>query len=164
MTIGAGAIVFNKKRQVLLVKRKDLRAWAYPVGRVKKGETLEDGCIRELKEETGVNVSIKSLSGIYIRTIPSLKNVTFVYRCDYKNGKLLKQEDEVLDLGWFDVESLPRPILTGMEEIIRDALDKDKLNPTIRIMNKNDLWVIRRFLAYRLKRSLGKLEDSSKSS
>lgn len=62
------AIILDKNNDIVLIKRmnnpyKD--SWAIPGGFVEIGETVEESCIREAKEETNLDVEIVSLIGIY---------------------------------------------------------------------------------------------------
>lgn len=50
--IAAGGLVYNDKKEILFIHRKG--RWDLPKGKVDKGESLEDGAIREVEEETGV--------------------------------------------------------------------------------------------------------------
>ena len=58
-SVAADIVLFtirNKRLSVLLVKRKDNQMWALPGGFLTKGESLNECAIRELKEETGIEV------------------------------------------------------------------------------------------------------------
>ena len=55
---GASAIIFNEKNQVLLILRDDMPAWNLVGGGVDKGETFEEGLLREASEEACVEVDI----------------------------------------------------------------------------------------------------------
>ncbi len=50
----AGGVVFNEKKEALLIYR--LKTWDLPKGKIDKGETPEVAAIREIQEETGLNV------------------------------------------------------------------------------------------------------------
>lgn len=56
-----GVLVENEK--ILLVKQKvsSERSWSLPGGRLEHGEPLEQGIIREIYEETGLNVKVEKL-------------------------------------------------------------------------------------------------------
>jgi 8-oxo-dGTP diphosphatase len=61
-------VVFDAKGRVLLVRRKYppfQGSYALPGGFVEIGERVEDGCRRELKEETGIEVGPLQLVGVY---------------------------------------------------------------------------------------------------
>ncbi|WP_100485126.1 NUDIX hydrolase [Mycobacteroides abscessus] len=61
----ASAIVTDEQGRILLVKRRDNTLWALPGGGHDIGESIEQTAIREVKEETGLDVDITGLVGIY---------------------------------------------------------------------------------------------------
>ncbi|MEB3023995.1 NUDIX hydrolase [[Mycobacterium] crassicus] len=61
----ASAIVTDGHGHILLVKRRDNTLWALPGGGHDIGETIEQTAIREVKEETGLDVEVTGLTGIY---------------------------------------------------------------------------------------------------
>jgi ADP-ribose pyrophosphatase YjhB (NUDIX family) len=61
----ASAIVTDELGRILLIKRRDNELWALPGGGHAIGETIEETAIREVKEETGLDVEIVALTGIY---------------------------------------------------------------------------------------------------
>lgn len=62
---GACAVILNENDQVLLHKREDNGMWTLPGGKMEIGESISDCCIREIKEELGLEVKIKKIIGIY---------------------------------------------------------------------------------------------------
>lgn len=61
--VAAGGVVQNKEGKLLFIYRK--RRWDLPKGKVEKGETLEEGAKREVKEETGVKkIKVGELVGV----------------------------------------------------------------------------------------------------
>lgn len=75
--IGIFAIIFNDQKQVLLLYRRDhFDIWELPGGGLQEGEAPWQGVIRETQEETGLNVNVKQLTGIYfkpLKDVPTLK-------------------------------------------------------------------------------------------
>lgn len=61
----ASAIVTDELGRILLIKRRDNELWALPGGGHDIGETIEQTAIREVKEETGLDVEVVALTGIY---------------------------------------------------------------------------------------------------
>ena len=53
-----GILFSEDKKEVLLVQRRDLPVWVLPGGGLDPGETPEEGVIREVEEETGLQVKI----------------------------------------------------------------------------------------------------------
>jgi len=61
----ASAIVTDEHGRILLVKRRDNTLWALPGGGHDIGESIEQTAVREVKEETGLDVEVTRLVGIY---------------------------------------------------------------------------------------------------
>jgi len=56
--IGSAAVCKNNKNELLMVRGKHASDWSVPSGGVEEGESLEECCIREVKEETGYEVKV----------------------------------------------------------------------------------------------------------
>lgn len=109
--------------QILLTKRKDLEAWCLPGGHVDPGETVAQAAVREIREETGLDVELTRLVGIYSapRWHHGGDNVV-LFAATPVRGELLAQASEVLDLGFYDPEQLPEPLLWWHRQRLEDAL------------------------------------------
>ncbi|MFJ9300931.1 DNA mismatch repair protein MutT [Bacillus toyonensis] len=73
--------ILIESEKVLLVKQKVAnRDWSLPGGRVENGETLEEAMIREMKEETALDVKVKNLLYVCDKpdALPSLLHITFL--------------------------------------------------------------------------------------
>ncbi len=62
---GASALVVDDSGRVLMQRRGDSGNWSLPGGIMEVGETLEECAVRETKEETGLDIEITGLLGIY---------------------------------------------------------------------------------------------------
>ena len=100
--VAAGAFVTNPHGQVLMIKSPRYGDWEFPSGQVEEGETIPHALEREVLEETGVVVHVKSLVGIYSNTRkPSIVNLDFI--CEYISGEP-QTSAESSQVAWVDRE------------------------------------------------------------
>lgn len=113
---GAAAIIVNDRGQILLQSRADNDRWGLPGGCQELGERFEDTVIREVKEETNLDVKEEDLKLIAIVSGNSRRN-------EYPNGDVvinntalycvrnfsgeLKWDSESKDMKFFDLDNLP---------------------------------------------------------
>ncbi|MBC7113132.1 MAG: NUDIX hydrolase [Candidatus Methanomethyliales bacterium] len=111
--VGVGVILV-KDRQILLVKRghePNKGLWSIPGGLIKLGETAKEAAIREVKEETGLEVSIGAVAGVFdviIRDGSSKIKYHYVI-IDYFGeviGGILRAGTDVIDARWFGLDEL----------------------------------------------------------
>jgi len=63
---GSCAVIFNETRDAILpTRRMDNGQWCLPGGTMEPGESVEETCIREIREETGLDIRIHKLIGVY---------------------------------------------------------------------------------------------------
>ena len=65
LVVGSSAIVVDDQNRILLQRRADSGNWALPGGAMDIGERLAESAVREVKEETGFDVRIERIVGIY---------------------------------------------------------------------------------------------------
>lgn len=135
---GASIIIF-KDGKVLLQQRKDNKCWGYHGGRVELGEAVEEAAKRELLEETGLTANSLELFGVF--SGPDLHHIypdgnevyiiDTVFLCDDFSGELVCQEQECLDLQWFDFDDIPKnlspPIIPALRRFIQNYHQKDDI-------------------------------------
>ncbi len=117
-------ILLNEKGEVLLIKRKRepfKNFLALPGGFVEYGERVEDAIIREMMEETGLEVKIEKLFGVYSDPLrdPRGHTVSIVYVLK-KVGGNLKGGDDAEVAKVFKKENLPQDIAFDHRDIIED--------------------------------------------
>jgi 8-oxo-dGTP pyrophosphatase MutT (NUDIX family) len=120
-TEGAFVIVRNAKRQILLVKRKDVPLWDLPGGRVESGETPEAAAIREVMEETGYLIELSGKLGVYQR--PKFQDEQHVFAGNITGGQAIENGMETAGLKWFSPERLPLLMVPNRKMQIRDFLN-----------------------------------------
>ena len=92
------AIILDENNDIVLIKRKNnpyKDHWAIPGGFVEIGESVEESCIREAKEETNLDVEIISLIGVYSRPNrdPRGHTVTVAFLTKPVSGELRADTD-----------------------------------------------------------------------
>ncbi|HEX4810120.1 MAG TPA: NUDIX hydrolase [Bryobacteraceae bacterium] len=125
--LGVGALIFDQGR-VLLVERGRaplIGEWSLPGGGVESGERLEDAIVREVFEETGLEVSVTSLALVFERIMPDPAGqceyhyVLIDFYCSIQGGDL-RPGDDSRSVAWFDLSSLDTLVVTaGTREVIR---------------------------------------------
>ena len=114
------AVIQNGK--ILLTKRDDFETWILPSGGVEDGESVAQAAIRETKEETGVDVELIRLVGIYSRlgNMPDIHAVLFTARPI--GGEIKCQEGETIAVEWFPFDDIPSPLSIGQKKRIDDVI------------------------------------------
>ena len=65
LVVAVVAVVRNDRGEILLIERTDNGLWALPGGAQEIGESVTDAVRREVREETGIEVEVTGLTGIY---------------------------------------------------------------------------------------------------
>ena len=108
---------------VLLTLREDFEVWCLPGGHVEEGESLAGAAVREVREETGLEVELERLVGVYSRPHwhggPAHVAVFTGHRT---RGSLALPPDEVLAAQWVRIDELPPHLLLGQRLRIVHAL------------------------------------------
>jgi ADP-ribose pyrophosphatase YjhB (NUDIX family) len=120
VNVGAAVIVF-RDHEVLLVKREDFEVWAPPGGTIDPGESVSDAAIREVREETGLEVQLTLLVGIYSR--PKWSSHIIIFAAQAVGGDMRPQENEVVDVRFFDINALPPDLIWWYRQPIADAIN-----------------------------------------
>jgi len=98
--VATGGFVTNPQGQVLLLKSPRYGDWGFPGGQVEESETIPHALEREVFEERGIIVRVKSLVGIYSNTRkPSIVNLDFI--CKYVSGEP-RPSIESTEVKWVD--------------------------------------------------------------
>lgn len=117
-TVGAFAVIFDADGRVLLSHRRDMDAWNLPGGGLEPGEKPDECVVREVREETGLNVAVDRLVGVYSKT--RRNELVFAFTCHITGG-MLTETDEGDASAYFAIDQLPENILHKHIERIHDA-------------------------------------------
>lgn len=125
-----GAVI-EKDGKILLVQEAKLPAyglWNTPAGHIEKGETALEGAKREVKEETGLDIEITGLLGVYVGKsllYPNRIVAKIVFRGSAVGGKIQFRKDEILDAKWFipsEILAMKDSELRGIRKEIEDFI------------------------------------------
>ncbi len=118
-SIGAFAIIFNENGQVLLSHRRDMDAWNLPGGGLESRELPNEAVIREVREETGLEVVIERLVGVYGKV--DKDELVFAFVCRVVGGQLALS-DEADQHRYFAPDKIPPNTPPKQVERVQDAL------------------------------------------
>ncbi len=129
ITMGAGALIIDEQRRVLLGLREDNRLWGIPAGQMELGETPAGTAIRETYEEIGLRIRVTKLMGVYtgsntFHTFPDGNQIQVAgarFLAEIIGGELNPDGYETLEVQWFDVDHLP-PMVPRHRFAIEEAL------------------------------------------
>ncbi|MCL2443778.1 MAG: RNA 2'-phosphotransferase [Treponema sp.] len=137
----ATGIVFNSKKQVLMIFHNKLQVWLPPGGHIEENELPDDAVLREIYEETGIKAEIlsnrqelvlsdndcKGLKRPFTVLLENIEgdwshnHIDMVYICTAKSEELTMQKSEASDIGWF---SIPQIIELKTYENVRQTIMK----------------------------------------
>jgi 8-oxo-dGTP pyrophosphatase MutT (NUDIX family) len=128
---GVTAVVLDDQERVLLTYRADSPRWHLVSGILEPGEQPVDGVIREVREETGVEVEVERLSSCWAGdplVIPTngdrCQFLDLSFRCRYVAGAPHPADDENTDVRWFPLSQLPA-LKEATLRRIKHALDRE---------------------------------------
>jgi ADP-ribose pyrophosphatase YjhB (NUDIX family) len=111
--VAIGAVVGNDEGKILLIQRADSGVWLYPTGWADVGYSASEVAVKEVKEETGIEIEperlIAILDGIRLG-FTRVPLYSLVFQCRVVGGELAGHPLEVTDVGWFGEDELPQPL------------------------------------------------------
>jgi mutator protein MutT len=124
------AIIRNEKGEILF-QRPSFKSdvWSLPAGAIEIGETPTEAVIREVYEETGLNVYPQKLSGVFggkdfRYTYPDGNEVEYLvlmFECVIESGNLEPVDGESADLQYFASSSMPKLAIPYPKEIFNPS-------------------------------------------
>ena len=125
----ADAVICDPVRGIVLVRRRNEPVgWALPGGFVDYGETVEHAAVREAKEETGLDVTLTGLLGVYSDPARDHRQHTIssVFTAVAANPEAILGGDDAERAEFFLPDALPEDIVFDHRTIIDDFLRKGR--------------------------------------
>jgi len=125
--LAVGGIVFDADGKVLLIRRGQPPAqglWSIPGGKQEPHESLVEACAREVKEETGLAIGVKSIVAVVERRLEGFHFVIIDFLALPVPGKptLLSPASDVTEACWVGIEQLPcYRLVEGLAAILKQA-------------------------------------------
>jgi len=110
--------------KILLTQREDFETWVLPSGGVEDGESVTQAAIRETKEETGLDVELTRLVGVYSRLGNFFGSHIVLFAAKPIGGEIKCQPGETIAVEWFPINELPSPLSLGHKRRIQDVTDE----------------------------------------
>ncbi|MEM4134252.1 MAG: NUDIX hydrolase [Candidatus Micrarchaeia archaeon] len=119
-------VVVIHNNEILLIKRKKppfIGKWCLPGGFVEINEDIEHAAIRETKEETGVDIELLGIIGVYSSPKRDKRHtISIAFLAFPKDNTInLIKNEEVKEVKWFDLDKVPK-LGFDHNEIIKDAI------------------------------------------
>jgi ADP-ribose pyrophosphatase YjhB (NUDIX family) len=114
--VAVAAVVGNDEGEILLTQRSDSGVWLYPVGWADVGYSPSEIAVKEVYEETGIEVEPVSLIAVFDGLRLGFARVplySLVFHCRIVGGDLTAHPLETRQVGFFGRENLPQPLAGG---------------------------------------------------
>jgi 8-oxo-dGTP diphosphatase len=131
----ATAIMIFSPDKILLIKRATVPFkgyWALPGGRVDPGETVEQTIVREVKEETGLDVAVVSKIGEYheqgVQDGVEYNYYPACFLVKTIGGEIKKQESEIEEIKLFSLNEIPEALAFEHAKMVKDYVATRQTN------------------------------------
>jgi 8-oxo-dGTP diphosphatase len=121
--VGVGVII-TKDQQVLLLRRRNVHGagtWSTPGGHLDFGESPEQCAVREVKEETGLDIDAVAFRAITndVFTAEGRHYITIWMEGRYTGGEpTVAAPEESSEIGWFSWNGLPQPLFLPLQHLL----------------------------------------------
>ena len=108
VTSGVRAVVLSGEKILLVRIGYSHRLWTLPGGAVDRNESNEHAAIRELREESGVQLSEMTYLDSHFSHYEYKQDTVYYFSGKSKEGDLVIDGQEIIDAGWFEISNLPQ--------------------------------------------------------
>lgn len=116
-------VIYHPERGIVIIKRKnEPLGYALPGGFIDDGEQAENAAVREMLEETGLDVELKGLLGVYSKPDrdPRQHTLSVVFVGEAKNPDAIHGGDDAATARFYQLDELPKPLAFDHAKIIED--------------------------------------------
>lgn len=128
----ACCIITDENGCILLQQRGDSGKWGLPGGIMELGESMDETAVREVYEETGLQVEVDGFQGIYSKYFAEYRNgdvaqpIVAVFIAHITGGNLKCDGEETTALDYFATDALPEIFCDQHEDILSDFINGKK--------------------------------------
>ena len=118
MKIYVSTVVENEGKFILVREKKEqcYGKWNIPSGHVEEDEFIIDAAIREVKEETNIDVELTGVIAVFNNMFENFNSISFVFSSNItKNNEINFNKNEIIEIKWFTFEEIK-----SMKEELRD--------------------------------------------
>ncbi|MEZ3420394.1 MAG: NUDIX domain-containing protein [Eubacterium sp.] len=125
----AGCILFDEQNRLILQKRADCGKYGFFGGMVEPGESVAEAAVREVKEESGLDVEIASFFGVYSKYFAEYENgdkaqpICHIFKAKIIGGNPIDSNSETSEIGYFNLENLPELFCRQHRDILDDLIN-----------------------------------------
>lgn len=121
--VGVGVFVCKDGKFIMGQRKGDHGAgsWSVPGGWLEFGENFQEAAIREVKEETGMDIENVRFAAVSNNVFldDNVHSVTIWMLSDWKTGEpTITEPDKFVDQKWADFDSLPSPLFLAWDELL----------------------------------------------
>ena len=126
----ACVFIRDAEGRILLQQRADNGEWVLPGGAMDPGESIVQAAVREIYEESGLNIKVTRLIGVYSDPANIFKYnngdqihaIVLLFEGEVVSGSLRLDGDETMQLVYFECDNLPKNLSKQQKMRISDAL------------------------------------------
>jgi 8-oxo-dGTP diphosphatase len=122
----ADVVIYDKTLGIVLVRRRNPPlGMALPGGFIEEGETAEHAAVREMKEETGLDVSLLGILGVYSHPMRDMRchTLTTVFVGRAAHPEQLCAGDDAADAAFYPLHALPEPLCFDHARVLEHLKD-----------------------------------------
>ncbi len=129
----AVGLIFNEAGEVLIQKRPEEGLlgglWEFPGGKIEEGETPEEACKREVREELGIEVAVTSAFHKLSHAYTHFRITMHAFRCRHVAGVPRSHSDQ--PVRWIPVEALPEYAFPRANRRLIERMRNERCNPSL---------------------------------